>query len=304
MTMKNKMMVMLLLGALPLTMVAQDDMYFVPSKKSAVKVTAGNDRSTSTYYSGSNRSVDDYNRRGAGSSYYQVQPNETMGDDIIDFSAEQGVYPDSAQVEDFALTRQMSRWDGYTPAETYWLGYNDGCSDMLSWHSPWYYSSFYPWYDSYWYWNDPWYYRHYGWYSPWYDPWYYGGYYWHHPYWYGGFHYVGGFHHGGGSLYARNGHTGTIDLRGGSRGRFSSSSTTRRSTSTFTARANTPVRSTSGNFNRTSSSNNSNSNSNFNRSSSVNSSSGSFSRSSSSGGGFSSGGGGSRSGGVSRGGRR
>ena len=299
--MMKKMMISLLLGALPLTMMAQDDMYFVPSKKNIEREAVNNSIPRSTYYSGSNRSVDDYNRRGAGSSYYyQVIPNDTTGNDIIDFSAEQGVYPDSTQAEDFALTRQMSRWDGYTPAETYWQGYNDGRSDVLSWHSPWYYSSFYPWYDSYWYWGDPWYYRHYGWYSPWYDPWYYGGYYWHHPYWYGGFHYIGGgFHHGGGSLYARNGHTGTIDLRGGSRGRFSSSNTTRRSTSASAARANTPVRSTSGNFNRTSSVNNS---SNFNRSSSSSSSSSSFSRSSS-GGGFSSGGG-SRSGGVSRGGRR
>ena len=312
--MMNKMMVSLLLGVLPMTMVAQDDdMYFVPSKKSAVRATAGHDGPTSTYYSGSSRSVDDYNRRGGG-SYYQVIPGDTTGNDVIDFSAEQGVYPDSAQTEDFALTRQMTRWDGYTPSETYWQGYSDGRSDAL-WHSPWYYSSFYPWYDSYWYWNDPWYYRHYGWYSPWYDPWYYGGHYWHHPYWYGGFHYVGGFHHGGGggrtSLYARNGNTGTIDLRGSSRGRFSSSTTTtRRAASSSTARATTNARSTSGNFSRTSSSNtNTNNNSsNFNRSSSVNNNnSGSFSRSSS-GGGFSSGGGsvggGSRGGGISRGGRR
>ena len=297
MTMKNKMMVSLLLGALPLAMMAQgDDMYFVPSKKNVERESVNYGVPHSTYYSGSNRRVDDYNRR-VGSSYYQVIANDTTGNDIIDFSAEQGVYPDSAQTEDFALTRQMSRWDGYTPAETYWQGYNDGREDMLSWHSPWYYSSFYPWYDSYWYWNDPWYYRHYGWYSPWYDPWYYGGYYWHRPYWYGGIHYVGGIHHGGGSLYSRNGNTGTIDLRGSSRGRFSSSST-RRSASSSAARSTTNVRSTSGNFNRTSSINNNSSN--FNRGSS--SSSGSFSRSSG-GGGFSSGGG-SRSGGISRGGRR
>lgn len=298
--MMKKVMVSFLLGALPLAMMAQDDdMYFVPSKKSVERETVNNGMPRSTYYSGSNRSVDDYNRRGVGNSYYQVMPTDTTGNDIINFSAEQGVYPDSAQTEDFALTRQMSRWDGYTPAETYWQGYNDGRVDMLSWHSPWYYSSFYPWYDSYWYWNDPWYYRHYGWYSPWYDPWYYGGYYWHRPYWYGGFYYGGGYHQGGG-LYARNGHTGTIDLKGGSRGRFSSS-TARRSTSTSTSTArantNTNVRSTSGNFNRTSSINN---NSNINRSSSSGSSS--FGRSSS-GGGFSNGGG-SRSGGVSRGGRR
>lgn len=199
--MKKWFYVSLIMAMLPLTMTAQDDdMYFVPKKNSAEHKAVNYSTPRSTYYSGSNRSVDEYNRRGGG-SYYEVVSNDTTGNDIIDFSSEVGVYPDSAmqQQEDFTLTRQMSRWDGYEPEIAYLAGYNAGRFD--SWHSPWYYSSYYPWYDSYWYWNDPWYYRHYGWYGGWYDPWYYGySYYhpWYHSYWYGGYYpYYGG---GGGYI--------------------------------------------------------------------------------------------------------
>lgn len=304
--MNNRFFISLLLGALPLTMVAQDDdMYFVPSKKHVERATADYGMPRSTYYSGSNRSVDEYNRRSAvGSSYYQVVASDTTGrGDIIDFSAERGVYPDSLQAEDFALTRKMARYDGYEPEVAYREGYRDGRRD--SWHSPWFYSSYYPWYDSYWYWNDPWYYRHYGWYSTWYDPWYYdyywyrpygwyGGYYGYHPYYYGGTHWIGG---GKSRLYARNGNTGTIDRSGRSHGSFGRSSGTRlngvnsrasssRATSTYNrSTSSRSSSSTSGNFSRSSSSSG-----NFSRSSSFGgSSSGSFSRSS--------GGGGSRGGG-------
>ncbi|MBQ8712818.1 MAG: hypothetical protein IJ551_08405 [Prevotella sp.] len=206
--MKNRLLVSLILGALPLTMMAQDDdMYFVPTKKNVAKEAASYGVPRTTYYSGSNRSVDEYNRRG-GSSYYQVLPGDTTGmgqNDIISFNGEVGVYPDSAQAEDFALTRQMARYDGYEPDVAYREGYRDGRRDSWGWHSPWFYSSYYPWYDSYWYWNDPWYYGHYGyygWYDPWYDPWYYG-YGWHRPYgWYGGYYgYYHPYYYGGGGGY-------------------------------------------------------------------------------------------------------
>ena len=153
--MKKWFYVSLIMAMLPLTMTAQDDdMYFVPKKNSAEHKAVNYSTPRSTYYSGSNRSVDEYNRHGGG-SYYEVVSNDTTGNDIIDFSSEVGVYPDSAmqQQEDFTLTRQMSRWDGYEPEIAYLAGYNAGRFD--SWHSPWYYSSYYPWYDSYWYWNDP-----------------------------------------------------------------------------------------------------------------------------------------------------
>ena len=189
--MNIKLLVSLMLGALPLTMMAQDDdMYFVPTKKSTPRVVTA--RPAPTFYSGSSRSVDEYNRRGG--SYYQVVPSDSVGSDIITFNGERGVYPDSTMMaDDYELTRQMSRWDGYEP-DAYAEGYRDGRRDSWAWHSPWYYSSYYPWYDSYWYWNDPWYY---GWYDPWYyswyDPWYYGYYRpWYHSYWYGYYPYYGG----------------------------------------------------------------------------------------------------------------
>ena len=178
------MLLTLLIGMLPLSMVAQDDMYFVTGKQKKAEQKS-EPRSSyvpaqETYYSGSSRNVDEYNRRGGSS--YEVLPVDTG--DIISFAPVEGVYPDS--LLDFKATREMTRFDGYTPTEAYWEGYNQGSKDgRATWHSPWYYSSYYPWYDS-WYW-DPWYYHnwYYGWYDPWYysswrygwyDPWYYGGY--------------------------------------------------------------------------------------------------------------------------------
>ena len=160
-------------------MAQDDDMYFVPTKENVAKEARKYGMPQNVYYSGSNRSVDDYNRRVQFSS-----PVDSTGNDIIDFSAVRGVYPDSAysqpvENDDYALTRRMSRFDDYTPSEAYWDGYRAG-----RWSSPWYntwYSWYDPWYyDSWWYWNDPFYYSSwYGWrypyyYSTWYSPRYYG----------------------------------------------------------------------------------------------------------------------------------
>ena len=293
--MKNKLFLSFILGAMPLAMMAQDDdMYFVPTKKNVEKEMANYGIPRSTYYSGSNRSVDDYNRRGGG-SYYQIIPTDTTGNDIIDFSAERGVYPDSTvAAEDFALTRQMERYDGYEPDAAYREGYRDGRRDSWGWHSPWFYSSYYPWYDSYWYWNDPWYYRHYGWYGSWYDPWYYD-YYWYRPYgWYGGYYSYyrpyryyggGGYYSGGASKARRYERIVQSSPRGISNGR-----TTTHSSGTFggsSVRNRTIVRSNGYSQGNTGVSTNSYGNFGSNRSmgSSSSSSSGSFgtSRSSSSG---------------------
>jgi hypothetical protein len=128
-----------------------------------------------TYYSGSDRSVDEYNRR--LKSRVEVLDGDTTKSDIIDFSAEKGVYPDSLQVEDYKLTKRMSRFDDYRLADnaSFWAGYEAGRRDW-GWHSPWYYSS-YGWY-------DPWYYSSWRWYDPWYDPWYYGYAGWYDPWYY------------------------------------------------------------------------------------------------------------------------
>lgn len=169
--MKKVCILSALLVALPLTIQAQDDdMYFVPKKKAPTTTLRSSYTYTQptyheTYYSGSTRDVDEYNRM--GSSYQQLSGDSS---DVINFSGEQGVYPDS--VGDYALTKRMSRLEGYTPTEAYWLGYDDGRYDGLTvsvWHSPWYYD---PWYYDPWYYG-PWYRPSWTWGGWYYDPWYY-----------------------------------------------------------------------------------------------------------------------------------
>lgn len=216
MNMKKWLLLSLIAGVVPLTMQAQDDdMYFVAKKKKSsvetVRPTSTYSAVRDTYYSGSNRDVDEYNRRGG--SYYETLPGDSTND-VIYFSPEAGVYPDSTQTEDYQLTKKMSRWEGYEPTEAYLAGYTAGRRDSWGWHSPWYYATYYPWYDSWYYtpWYDPWYYGysgwyagwHYSWYDPWYDPWYYG-YSWYYP----RYHYYGGGHRYYGGSYLYSGTTGT-----------------------------------------------------------------------------------------------
>jgi hypothetical protein len=183
MKMKKLIMSLLLFGVLPIAAVAQDDdMYFVPSKEVKAKEVYNYGMPSNTYYSGSSRTTDEYNRR------MIAAPTDSLGNDIIDFSAVRGVYPDSIaqteQGEDYQLTRRMTRFDDYTPSQAYWDGYRDG-----RWSSPWYYNRWYSWYDyDYWYWNDPWYYGSYGYYGGWYSPYYYGYY---RPWHYYGYGYYG-----------------------------------------------------------------------------------------------------------------
>lgn len=205
--MKKWILLSFVLGVMPLSMLAQDDVYFVPKKKIAAEQRQySNDAHTERhriqpiYHSGSSRSVDEYNRHGG--SYYE--PIVCDSSDVINFDGKAGVYPDS--LEDYHYTRQMTRFDDYTPAESYWQGYSEGVRD--SWHSPWYYSSYYPWYDSWYYdrwYYDPWYYGNWGWSWHWgyYDPWLYG---WHRPYygWYAGWSYPYHYHSGGGVYHRSN----------------------------------------------------------------------------------------------------
>jgi hypothetical protein len=212
--MKKWMFLSLLLGAMSLQAVAQDDdMYFVGSSRQRDAGRNGN-----AGYSGSQRSVDDYNRRG---SYYVVLPADTG--DVITFSGGMGVYP-ADSVGDFAITQHMQRWDNYTPSDAYWDGYSQGRRDSWGWHSPWLYShSYYPWYDSWYYdswYYDPWYWRYSSWYDPWYS-WGWGGYYssWYYRPW----HYYGSWYGGGGGIghhYTYGNGTGTIDRYGRTGGSF------------------------------------------------------------------------------------
>lgn len=270
--MKKFILISILMGALPFTMVAQDDdLYFASKKKTEKKVTDNVGAQTDVYHSGSNRSVDEYNRM---ESKYVVIDNDSTND-IITFSAEKGVYPDSLMmagsdsliVEDYALTKRMMRFDDYdlTNNAAFWAGYHAGM-DTWNWHTPWYYRT-YGWYGG---WYDPWYYNSVW---SWYDPffWDYGywshaswygyysgyypyGYYGYYPYGYYGFgYYPYGYYdyypyyyaYGGGSRYHNtyNGNTGTINRNGSTHGRFAgdrsvaSGSTSSRSSSGLSNRS-------------------------------------------------------------------
>ncbi len=159
---------------LPGVLQAQDDdMYFVPTKAKVAKIKKEWGMPKDTYYSGSDRSVDEYNRMDKRVARSTVTAIDSAGNDIIEFSAVRGVYPPdtvSAVADnsgDYKYTKRMTRFEGYTPTEIYWEGYRDG-----RWDSPYYYGPYYSWYDP---WYDPWYpgyYRPWGWYHPWgYRPW-------------------------------------------------------------------------------------------------------------------------------------
>ncbi len=236
--MKKMILLSVLVGAMPLSLMAQDDdLYFVP-KKTAETASSTQDKVADrpAYYAGSSRNVDEYNRRGKYWSHYQKIGTDEKGNDIIEFKKGLGVYPDSAYVDttfvgkyydtlidgdDYACSRYMNRWDGF--------------------YDPWLYS--YRWgFGPYWRygWYDPWYYGYAGWYDPWYDPWYYGyGYYgWGRPYYgyYGwGYPYYGGYYGwgypgywGGGYIVHHNtgaeGYTGARTWRGPGRNFDNSSS--------------------------------------------------------------------------------
>ena len=143
-------MISILMGAMPLSMVAQDDLYFVPKKKSAEVVKV---------YTPVNNRME---------SQYEVIQNDSTND-IIDFDGQKGIYPDSL-TEDFALTKKMQRFEDYELSDNaaFWAGYHLGRDTWdwgWTWHSPWYYRT-YGWYGG---WYDPWYYTswRYGWYDPW-----------------------------------------------------------------------------------------------------------------------------------------
>lgn len=285
----KKWIVLAAVCSLPLSMMAQDDdMYFVPTKENVAKETENYGMPKNTYYSGSNRSVDDYNGRLSSS----VTAIDSLGNEV--------------ESEDYQYTRQLSRFDDYTPSQAYWEGYRDG-----RWASPWYYGR-YGWYST---WYDPWYSS---WYDPWYDSWYYGsyGYYgWSSPWrygWYGSiyrpwgyygwytpvYYYSGHYRPSSNKRFHANRNVGSSSSFGNGFGRASGGSNrggfgnargnNNRTSSSSTNRGFGGSRSNSTGFGSRSSNSNSSS---FGSNRSSSSSSGSF------GGGRSSGGGGGRSGG-------
>ena len=238
--MKRSVLLSVLFGAMPLLSMAQDDLYFTPSKadQSAYQQSKV-EEDRPVYYSGIGKSNDEYNRRGKYN--YKKIGVDSLGNDIF-MSRISTLHGDSVVLDtiyggftrqyesdndDFAYSRRMSRFDGF------WGGYYDpwfaGRSSFYvgwGWRSP-YYGG---WYDR---WDDPWSYGYYGGY-PYYS--YYGGYpyygyYGGYPYYYGyadyGWYnpwsryygYYGGYPYYGyrrGGYYAYNGHTGTANHWGNS----------------------------------------------------------------------------------------
>lgn len=302
---------------------AQDDMYFASSKtlKNAKKdntvvprsvledinndgtvtqrTTAynGEYNEPATYYSGSLRSVDEYNRRGR---YAQPASADSLAGDSVVIS-----------MEDYQQMKRMQKFDGYhnvtIVVDDPW--YIDPWYSNWRWHHGWYGAWSYSYYNDPWYWySDPWYW-HSGWYGGWHSGWY-GWYsspfYYSRPYYYTGYnhwhgrpYYAGHYSRPGGVTYNHNGRpVGTMRSRGVTS--RNGNTIDRRSTGVTSRSGNSVSRSTNVERNTTTSSHNNS----FDRSSSTTSRSSSFDRGTSSssssrstGGGFS--GGGSRGGGFS-----
>lgn len=246
--MKARTILWMVLAALPIVSFAQvdDDMYFVPKKKSKTEstnsrpITTGESRSSNIYQevvpqaenSGAYRDVDEYNRRGSGRSItiitetdtFQVDESQLVLNENGQYVLSQGYSglnedtgrskispseePAYLDNEDYAYSARLARFHGY--------GY-----PYYSYYDPWYYD---PWY------YDPWYYGYHGWYGgwhgyySWYDPWHYGWYDpWYYGYGWGGgwYPYVGHHPHGGliagGGRLPNTGRTNGSTYRGGGR---------------------------------------------------------------------------------------
>lgn len=194
--MKKFILISVLAGVLPLSMMAQDDdLYFTPKKDAAT-----NSYSKYDNYSGSNRNVDEYNRHGKFWSHYQKIGTDNKGNDIIQFTQGNGLYPDSTYVDttfignyysqmadnnddDYRYSQRMSRWDGFY--DPWYYSWSYGFGPSWGYGPRWRYGFYDSFYDS---WYDPWYSGYYGYpysYGGWYDPWYYG--YHEYPYYGGGY---------------------------------------------------------------------------------------------------------------------
>ncbi len=198
--MKKFILISVLAGVLPLSLMAQDDdLYFTPKKDAAT-----NSYNKYDNYSGSNRNVDEYNRHAKFWSHYQKIGTDNKGNDIIQFTQGNGLYPDSTYIDttfvgnyysqmannddDYRYSQRMSRWDGFYDPEYYSWSY--GFGPYWGYGPRWRYGFYDPFYDP---WYDPWYSGYYGYYgypygyAGWYNPWYYGWYGWGYPYYGGGY---------------------------------------------------------------------------------------------------------------------
>lgn len=189
----NKLFLLsLAIGLTPLCVNAQDDMYFTPKKDKTINKTAAYHNPRPVYHSGSDRDVDEYNRRGFSSSYTSI--DDTLAADAIDFD---GNTPDSLYVAKQKGKYSKGRYGKYheysddEDYDYYWRArrFDD---DFFWTYDPWYYDD--PWYRSYYGyygsyytfgWGRPWRYGYYSYYGGWYDPWYYSYSRWYDPWYYG-----------------------------------------------------------------------------------------------------------------------
>ena len=167
---KLVLLLLLIAGCMPISLFAQDDMYFVPKKaeKDVAKTKNGIGGDSLSKVKPLDVSVDEYNRRHMKSSY-KTLGSDSLGNDIIEFEPGDGKYPkiDTVKVyqppmddDDFYWSAQMGLFDGYH-----------------GWYDPFFYGYFGRWghyYDMWYPWYHPW---AYGLYDPWYNGWYYGYYY-------------------------------------------------------------------------------------------------------------------------------
>lgn len=188
-------MLLLLLSTVSSSMYAQDDVYSFSTKDSkkegsAYKATRtqGNASETRVYHSGSNRDVDEYNRRNRNArSGYNMQNGDTLAFDGFSFETGDGVYGDTTYTQAKRMPRNYD-WTEYDDEDDVDFVYSRRISRF---YDPWYFGYF-P-YDSWYYgpygyygWRHGWYHTYYSWYDPWYDPWYYPyyGYGWRYRYYY------------------------------------------------------------------------------------------------------------------------
>lgn len=241
--MKKLALSLITLLALSGTAWAQDDVYFVPSKKALQQEQQERQRTHPRYstvesadavpYDGSghyddwadgrfsSRDVDEYNRhtrrqrRDTLNNYREEEADQqTMTGRIVRFRSPRGVIVASPYYYDYYYDLAY-----YDPWFSDW-----GWSGWYGWYDPWYYGV--GWFG----WNSPWRYSCYSpwswnaWYSPWYTGWGWSGYYgwtqwgwggyWNHPYSYYGY---APFHSSRGAYYSETrGSNRPLASRGGS----------------------------------------------------------------------------------------
>lgn len=201
--MKRNILIAALLMVVPFNLMAQDDdMYFVPKKKSKTEVNESQRQSyydfsaedpdmvqeeCPDYHTGALRDADEYNRRRGhqGRKFGEVY----MSNDTLYITEEDMLKQDSVEMrmrqleeeEDYGYSGRLVRFHGGVRSPYYWDYYYDWAYDPF-FYDPYYYNSWY-YGPGYYGWYGPYYsswYRHgwYGWYDPWYDyAWGWGGYY-------------------------------------------------------------------------------------------------------------------------------